>query len=74
MSAGTHSIGGVLGGTLKTKLNKHMQFQTVACVRCGQARSLEQHCPACNQKPRPGEINPYVAERRKNRARIQSLV
>jgi hypothetical protein len=51
-----------------------MQFQTVACVRCGQARSLEQPCPACNQKPRPGEINPYVAERRKNRARIQSLV
>lgn len=56
------------------KLNKHMQFQTVACVRCGQARSLEQPCPVCSQKPRPGEINRYVAERRQNRARIECLV
>lgn len=43
---------------------KAMKFQVMDCSRCGARRVLGQPCAECQLKPRPGEVNAFVVQRR----------
>lgn len=55
----------------RRKRQKSMGFKVVECSRCKASRVLGQPCAECDLKPRLGEVNSLVVQRRTAVARIQ---
>lgn len=53
---------------------KAIGFQIVDCSRCGADRVLGQPCAECKMKPRSGEVNSLVVQRRTAVARVQEAL